>query len=119
MKFTITTNGMNQSEKKLEYAIRTGGGNYYEEFNPNSIDIVIAKQSAIENKKLEAAINSKKDCFEWIENSIKAGFAIPTADYKIDLLFKKRYQRQMKYHNDQQTLICQPNKQNLIQNQTQ
>lgn len=84
----MTSTGLSQREKKdVKDVIKKEGGSYFGDFNSGNIDVVMAKRNAIETAKMKAAMHTRKHCLcvNWIEDSVKAGFALPVENYRINL----------------------------------
>lgn len=79
----ITTNGFTERKKKwIKTVIENGGGSY----EGGTTDVLICKEDTIKTPKVVAALNARKDILriEWIEESVKKGYAQPIEEYRIN-----------------------------------
>lgn len=83
----ITLTGLKSVERtKLMTIIENNGGHFYGAFKSEVIDILLLDHSQINSKKFEAAVKCKKNCltYDWIHDSIRAGFCLPVDKYRVD-----------------------------------
>lgn len=87
----MTTTGLKEKIKlDVKRLIEENGGQYSGEFSTSKINIVILDMKPKESQKWKAAISSKKDCltYNWIYESVSAGFALPLGRYTVEPISK-------------------------------
>lgn len=83
----MTTTGLKEKVKlDIKRLIEENGGKYFGEFATKQINILILDMKPKESPKWKAAISSHKDCltYNWIYESVQAGFALPLERFKMD-----------------------------------
>lgn len=80
----ITATGLSREKRKeISELIEENGGKFEEVFKPNDIDILIMEVADIENSKFKTACKFKIPVLsvDWINESIKAGYALSYNDF--------------------------------------
>lgn len=82
---SFTSSGLSEKDK-IKSMIEENGGTYYGAYKSDCIDILLTQRQHTNSEKFKAAVNGNKDCLtpDWITDSIKKGYALPIAGYKIN-----------------------------------
>lgn len=74
-----------EEKAMVERLVPANGGVFYRTFKPLVVNLLVVNENGKTSDKFRAACKHKKDCVlpKWIEDSVKAGFALPFAGYEV------------------------------------